>query len=87
MHRMSDEWQALKVRVDGFLDGFAFGSDELLHYVGLLPNYFFKSISRGECSDLELSNKPTKVGHSPPAGMKIGSIFKADIMDKVHPEE
>lgn len=38
LHRMSDEWQTLKERVDAFLDTFTFGSDDLLRYVGLLPD-------------------------------------------------
>jgi hypothetical protein len=38
LHRMSNEWQALKDQVNAFLDTFASGSDELLHYVGLLPD-------------------------------------------------
>jgi DDE superfamily endonuclease len=38
LHRLSDEWQALKLAVAHFLDGLTDGSLELLHYVGLLPN-------------------------------------------------
>lgn len=38
LHRLSDAWEALKQRVRGFLDQFAGGSQELLRYVGLLPN-------------------------------------------------
>jgi hypothetical protein len=38
LHRMSDDWQALKQNVANFLDGFKHGSPELLRYVGLLPN-------------------------------------------------
>lgn len=34
---LSDDWTTLKQRVTAFLDQFAFGSNELLHYVGLLP--------------------------------------------------
>jgi hypothetical protein len=38
MHRSSDDWPGLKQHVAYFLDQFQFGSDELLSYVGLLPN-------------------------------------------------
>jgi transposase len=38
LHRLSDDWTALKQRVRNFLDRFKDGSDELLTYVGLLPN-------------------------------------------------
>lgn len=38
MHRFSDDWQGLKEHVADFLDQFQPGSEELLHYVGLLPN-------------------------------------------------
>jgi hypothetical protein len=37
LHRLSDDWQALKLRVDSFLANFSHGSTELLSYVGLLP--------------------------------------------------
>lgn len=37
MHRLADDWPALKQRVADFLAGFARGSSELLQYVGLLP--------------------------------------------------
>ena len=37
LHRLSDEWDALKERVCRFLDQFANGSFLLLRYVGLLP--------------------------------------------------
>jgi hypothetical protein len=37
LHRLSDQWEALKERVTTFLNQFANGSPELLHYVGLLP--------------------------------------------------
>lgn len=37
LHRLSDAWAVLKHRVARFLDQFQDGSDELLHYVGLLP--------------------------------------------------
>lgn len=36
MHRLADDWQTLRRRVNMFLDQFAAGSQELLHYVGLL---------------------------------------------------
>lgn len=38
MHRQSDDWDHLKQRVIDFLDQFAFGSSELLRYVGLSPD-------------------------------------------------
>lgn len=38
MHPYSDDWPAIKQHVASFLDRFSSGSDELLHYVGLLPN-------------------------------------------------
>jgi len=38
MHRSSNDWQGLKQHVAHFLDQFQPGSEELLHYVGLLPN-------------------------------------------------
>ncbi|MBX3015720.1 MAG: IS630 family transposase [Caldilineaceae bacterium] len=37
LHRLADDWDALKARVNTFLDHFAHGSDPLLRYVGLLP--------------------------------------------------
>lgn len=37
LHRYSDDWQALKRRVEQFLANFSYGSSELLRYVGLLP--------------------------------------------------
>ena len=40
MHPYSDDWPALKQQVASFLNQFSSGSEELLHYVGLLPNYF-----------------------------------------------
>jgi len=36
LHRLSDDWQALKQAVWDFMQLFASGSTELLHYVGLL---------------------------------------------------
>jgi hypothetical protein len=36
MHRQSDDWPLLKLRVCTFLDQFRFGSSDLLRYVGLL---------------------------------------------------
>lgn len=38
MHHKSDDWQGLKQDVAEFLDQFGNGSQELLSYVGLLPN-------------------------------------------------
>jgi hypothetical protein len=35
LHRLANDWPALRQRVNAFLDQFALGSDELLHYVGL----------------------------------------------------
>ena len=37
LHRLSDEWQALKQRVMDSIQSFRQGSNELLRYVGLLP--------------------------------------------------
>jgi hypothetical protein len=34
MHCLADDWPALKAQVRGFLDQFATGSTQLLHYVG-----------------------------------------------------
>jgi hypothetical protein len=42
LHRLSDQWPELKLRVDDFLNQFQDGSPDLLRYVGLLPKYFFK---------------------------------------------
>lgn len=38
LHRLSSDWQALKQLVADFLDQFDQGSNDLLSYVGLLPN-------------------------------------------------
>ena len=38
LHRLSDQWDALKARVCTFLDGFAKPAPALLRYVGLLPD-------------------------------------------------
>ena len=38
LHRLSDEWQALKQRVMDSIQSFRQGSNELLRYVGLLPD-------------------------------------------------
>jgi transposase len=38
LHRLSSTWQALKQLVAEFLDQFDQGSNDLLSYVGLLPN-------------------------------------------------
>lgn len=37
LHRCADDWPRLKSLVAAFLDRFAFGSPDLLRYVGLLP--------------------------------------------------
>ena len=39
MHRLADDWQALRHRVSRFFVPFKEGSPELLRYVGLLPTY------------------------------------------------
>ena len=38
MHRLAEDWQAVRNRVRQFLDQFAHGSQRLLEYVGLLGN-------------------------------------------------
>lgn len=38
LHRLSDDWQALKLKVADYLDQFSHDSPQLLRYVGLLPN-------------------------------------------------
>ena len=38
MHRLAEDWQAVRQRVRQFLDQFAHGSQRLLEYVGLLGN-------------------------------------------------
>lgn len=38
LHRLSDDWQALKQAVSNFIAQFANGSEQLLHYVGLFPD-------------------------------------------------
>lgn len=38
LHRLSDDWHTLQQRVAQFLANFSHGSNELLQYVGLLPN-------------------------------------------------
>ncbi len=38
LHRLSDDWQALKAQVTQFLDTLTDASPDLLRYVGLLPN-------------------------------------------------
>lgn len=38
LHRLSDDWQALQDKVLAFIEQFKGGSQQLLHYVGLLPN-------------------------------------------------
>jgi len=36
LHRLADDWEALRERVNAFLSQFAEATDELRHYVGLL---------------------------------------------------
>jgi transposase len=38
LHRLSNDWTALQEKVIDFMERFKGGSEELLHYVGLLPN-------------------------------------------------
>ena len=38
LHRCSNDWQALQEKVLAFIEQFKGGSQQLLHYVGLLPN-------------------------------------------------
>jgi transposase len=38
MHRLADNWQALRGHVRAFLEQFAHGSQRLLEYVGLFGN-------------------------------------------------
>ena len=38
LHRLSKDWQTLQAKVLAFMEQFKGGSQELLHYVGLLPN-------------------------------------------------
>ncbi len=38
LHRLSNDWQALQDKVLAFMQQFKDGSQQLLHYVGLLPN-------------------------------------------------
>ena len=38
LHRLSENWQTLQEKVLAFMEQFKGGSQELLHYVGLLPN-------------------------------------------------
>ena len=38
LHRLSNDWTALQEKVIDFMEQFKGGSQELLHYVGLLPN-------------------------------------------------
>ena len=38
LHRLSNDWQALQEKVIAFMQQFKGGSQQLLHYVGLLPN-------------------------------------------------
>ena len=38
LHRLSSDWQTLQDKVTTFMEQFKNGSQDLLHYVGLLPN-------------------------------------------------
>ena len=38
LHRLSNDWTALQEKVIDFMERFKGGSEDLLHYVGLLPN-------------------------------------------------
>jgi hypothetical protein len=38
LHRLAEDWQAVRDRVRQFLDQFAHGPQRLLEYVGLLGN-------------------------------------------------
>jgi hypothetical protein len=38
LHRLADDWKAVRERVRAFLDQFQGGSQRLLEYVGLLGN-------------------------------------------------
>ena len=38
LHRLSNDWQTLQNKVSAFMEQFKGGSQDLLHYVGLLPN-------------------------------------------------
>jgi len=38
LHRLSNDWQTLQNKVLAFMEQFKGGSQQLLHYVGLLPN-------------------------------------------------
>ena len=38
LHRLSNDWKALQDKVSAFMQQFKGGSQQLLHYVGLLPN-------------------------------------------------
>ena len=47
MHRLAGDWEALRCHVNAFLDQFASGSQELLHYVGLLGDGKLAQAIRG----------------------------------------
>lgn len=47
MHRLAADWEKLRCRVNAFLDQFAFGSQDLLHYVGLLGDGKLAQAIRG----------------------------------------
>ena len=47
LHRLADDWKALRQRVRAFLDQFAQGSQRLLEYVGLLGNGYLARMIHG----------------------------------------
>lgn len=47
MHRLAQDWKGLKQQVVSFLDQFAQGDRQLLHYVGLLGNGMLAQALRG----------------------------------------
>jgi len=47
LHRLADDWPGLRQQVRDFLDQFATGSQELLHYVGLLGDGRLAKAVRG----------------------------------------
>ncbi len=48
MHRLATDWEALRRRVNGFLDQFSSACRDLLHYVGLLGDGKLARALRGE---------------------------------------
>jgi DDE superfamily endonuclease len=47
LHRLADDWKALRQRVRAFLDQFARGSQRLLEYVGLLGGSYLAQMIHG----------------------------------------